>query len=68
MQFGKFKYLSIKVADEYLRKTINRMLEEMSSYRIERDTPENIAERIRAAEAELEELKERQRQLNHDQA
>ena len=68
LQFGKFKYLSIKVADEYLRKTINRMLEEMSSYRIERDTPENIAERIRAAEAELEELKERQRQLNHDQA
>ena len=67
-QFGKFEYLSIKVADEYLRKTINRMLEEMRSYRIERDTPENIAVKIRAVEAELEELKERQRQLNHDQA
>ena len=44
------------------------MLEEMRSYRIERDTPENIAVKIRAVEAELEELKERQRQLNHDQA
>ena len=64
--FGHFEYLSKKVADEYLRKTINRMLDEIRSYRIERDTPESIAIKIREAEAELTELKNRQRILNHD--
>lgn len=68
LQFGYFEYLSKKVADEYLRKTINRMLDEMRSYCIERETPESIAKKIRDAEAELVELKKLQKQLNHDQA
>lgn len=68
LRFKHFEYLSKKVADEYLRKTINRMLEEMRSYRIECDTSESIAVKIRDVEAKLAELKERERLLNHAQA
>lgn len=62
----RYKYLAQKVADEYLRKTIIRMLDEMLFYRQVPDTKKSLEEKIREAEVELNALKERYKDLEND--
>lgn len=64
-KFRRYHYLKEKVSDEYLRKTITRMLEEMCFYHVEAETLECISKKIEDTERELADLKLRKIQLSN---
>lgn len=61
-----YDYLVPKIADEYLRKTASRMLNEMSFYKQTPDTKKGLEEKIRVAEVELKALRKRYKDLEND--
>lgn len=64
--FRRYRYLKEKVSDEYLKKTISRMLEEMCFYIVEEETLECVSRKIEETEKELAKLKLRKSQLSND--
>ncbi len=64
--FRRYKYLKEKVSDEYLRKTISRMYDEICFYKVEKETLESITKKIEHTKRDLEDLQLRKRQLSDD--
>ena len=65
-KFRQYQYLKEKVSDEYLKKTVTRMLEEICFYRVEKETLESVTRKIEEKHKELDSLEELKKQLEND--